>query len=178
MADMVIAVVGSRQTPPLVQIRMLQRVLDYASEMLPDDRLFVRSGNAVGADQVANLLHGQLQGRIQTLLYLPYLDFNTELRKNIPARHVRCVEDMDERLLGFHRAMVKAHHPYFRGLSTFALKAHMRNSMIVFGEKHDRPVLRVFCWTRGGEAVGGTGMAIRMANAAKIPVENLWRKGD
>ena len=44
---------------------------------------------------------------------------------------------------------------------------------MLLGETLDHPVDAVVCWTREGRVEGGTGMAIRIAEANGIPVFNL-----
>ena len=52
-------------------------------------------------------------------------------------------------------------------------KLHARNAVVLLGETLDRPVDAVVCWSAGGRSEGGTGMAIRIAEANGIPVLNL-----
>ena len=50
---------------------------------------------------------------------------------------------------------------------------HARNAAIVLGPGLNRPVHAAVCFTPRGETVGGTGMGIRMADRAGVPVLNL-----
>ena len=43
----------------------------------------------------------------------------------------------------------------------------------MLGPNADTPVDAAVCWTRDGAVTGGTGMAIRIARAHRIPVLNL-----
>lgn len=50
-----------------------------------------------------------------------------------------------------------------------------RNGNQIFGEDFRIPTSVVICWTPGGNAGGGTGQAIRLANSTGIPVIDLGR---
>ena len=64
-------------------------------------------------------------------------------------------------------------HPAWERCSRGVRALHARNAAIVLGPGLDTPVHGVICWTPGGETVGGTGMAMRMAVRAGVPVLNL-----
>ena len=64
-------------------------------------------------------------------------------------------------------------HPAWERCSRTVRKLHARNVAILMGRNCDRPVDAVACWTAGGLVAGGTGMAIRIAEALGIPVLNL-----
>lgn len=48
-----------------------------------------------------------------------------------------------------------------------------RNTCQVLGLNLDSPVKAVICYTPGGSGSGGTGQAIRIAQAYKIPVIDM-----
>ena len=50
---------------------------------------------------------------------------------------------------------------------------HSRNAMQVLGFDLDDPVDFVLCWTPGGNKLGGTATAIRIAEDHNVPVYNL-----
>ena len=64
-------------------------------------------------------------------------------------------------------------HPAWERCSPSVRKLHARNAAVLLGEALNRPVDSVVCWTAGGRTEGGTGMAIRIAEARGIPVFNL-----
>ena len=64
-------------------------------------------------------------------------------------------------------------HPAWERCSRAVRKLHARNAAVLLGETLDRPVDAVVCWSAGGRSEGGTGMAIRIAEANGIPVLNL-----
>ena len=69
---------------------------------------------------------------------------------------------------------IAAHlHPAWDPCSTAVRKLHARNAAVVLDASLDRPVSAVIAWSPGGLVTGGTGMAIRIADAHGIPVLNL-----
>ncbi len=52
-------------------------------------------------------------------------------------------------------------------------KLHARNVAVIGGAGITEPVSALVCWTMRGRVAGGTGLAIRLAQAAGIPVFNL-----
>ncbi len=48
-----------------------------------------------------------------------------------------------------------------------------RNALQIMGPNMDRPADLVVAYTPGGEVVGGTGQALRMAGSLGIPIRNL-----
>ena len=61
------------------------------------------------------------------------------------------------------------HHGWYY-LRQFERKLHARNVCQVLGRDLKTPSRCVLCWTRSASGSGGTGQAIRVANAYKIPV--------
>ena len=100
----------------------------------------------------------------QRTLYLPWSGYNgcagPDCRVLSPSELEPCM-DIAARL-----------HPAWDRCSPAVRKLHARNAAIV-GVGLGRPVNAVVPWTPGGTVTGGTGMAIRMAMAAGIPVLNL-----
>lgn len=70
------------------------------------------------------------------------------------------------------------HHPNWQACSSAARKLHGRNCYQVLGSTLDAPSEFVVCWTPGGAAIGGTGLAIRLAREHAIPIFNLYFKSD
>ena len=64
-------------------------------------------------------------------------------------------------------------HPAWERCSPAVRKLHARNAAILLGGALRQPVDAVVCWTAQGRLTGGTGMAIRIAEANSIPVLNL-----
>ena len=63
-------------------------------------------------------------------------------------------------------------HPAWERCSPAVRKLHARNAAVL-GLTLDRPVDAVVAFTAEGRVEGGTGMAIRIAEARGIPVFNL-----
>lgn len=66
------------------------------------------------------------------------------------------------------------YHPNWDACDDTARGLHARNSQIMLGDWFDEPVRFVVCWTPNGAVTGGTGQALRIADAMGIPVFNLW----
>ena len=79
--------------------------------------------------------------------------------------------------------IAKIYHPTWFALNPFVKRLHARNAMQVLGEDLETPSKFVVCWTPDGaetsttSKTGGTGQAIRIANAYNIPVYNLANEG-
>lgn len=75
------------------------------------------------------------------------------------------------------------YHPTWGGLPAYVKKLHARNVQQVLGENLDLASKFVICWTPDGaekettKETGGTGQAIRIANAYNVPVYNLANEG-
>jgi hypothetical protein len=67
-------------------------------------------------------------------------------------------------------------HPAWHKCSDYARQCHGRNMMILLGRQLSSPAQKVICWTADGKPTGGTGQAIRAAEAYGIPVSNLGDK--
>jgi hypothetical protein len=64
-------------------------------------------------------------------------------------------------------------HPAWDRCSAFARDLHARNGFQVLGPDLCTPSEFVVCWTKDGKASGGTGQALRIAEAYGIPIFNL-----
>lgn len=69
-------------------------------------------------------------------------------------------------------------HPAWNRCSPAAKKLHARNGFIVLGPNLNDPVKLVVAWTPGGLGGGGTGQALRIAQAYGIPVVDLGQYSD
>jgi len=70
--------------------------------------------------------------------------------------------------------LASMYHPAWDRCTPFVKKLHGRNSMIILGRKLDSFVSSVICWTPDGGPTGGTGLGIRIAQAYRIPIYNLY----
>lgn len=64
------------------------------------------------------------------------------------------------------------YHPAWERCDAYAMALHARNGMILLGRDLNDPVDFVVCWTPGAQVVGGTGQALRIAEAYGIKVYN------
>ena len=69
-------------------------------------------------------------------------------------------------------------HPAWERCDQYAQALHARNGMILLGQYLNDPVDFIICWTPGGGVVGGTGQALRLAEAYRIPIYNAARNAD
>lgn len=145
--------IGSRITPPSV----LARMRDLAGAL--EARGFVlRSGGARGADTHFEV---GVHDRNNVEIYLPWPGFRGHWSP-------RCYVTAEA------LALAARFHPNWSACSREAKLLHARNGYQVLGPDLASPSKFVACWTADGEASGGTGQAIRIANAHNIPVFNLF----
>ena len=69
--------------------------------------------------------------------------------------------------------IVYKHEPHAKDLSDGVKLIKSRNVYQVLGVDLKSPSDVVICWTEEGEVIGGTGLAIKIAQANKIPVVNV-----
>lgn len=147
-----IAGIGSRETPQSVLDEM-KKLGEWCKEI----NFTLRSGHAEGADWWFE------QGaQEKCVAYLPWAGFNEDLKSN--AKHV--VYERNPETV----AIARKFHPAYDRLSSGAKKMMERNVWQVLSPNLRDKVAIVVCWTEGGKAGGGTGQAIRIANAYRIPV--------
>lgn len=150
--------IGSRKTPPdvLAKMRIVAQRMEARGYIL-------RSGGADGADSA-------FEAGVKSLkeIYLPWPGFNN----NPSTRSEPSSQAME---------IAKAIHPAWDRLSDGARKLQARNSHQILGMDLRSPVHFVVCYTPDGcesDAdrnfdTGGTGQAITLADAWKIPIFNM-----
>ena len=155
--------VGSREAPgeKLLLMRKLARRLGDIGAVL-------RTGGAKGSDSFfEDGARTAPRGPAPCELYLPWAEFRDKTGTVLGS-------DASRRA----RQLASDHHPAWERCSQRAKQLHARNAAIMLGPEpgtsREDPVDVVVCWTRRGETIGGTGMAIRIARAKKIPVVNLY----
>lgn len=143
--------IGSRETP--------KDVCDAITEIaanLSNLSYTLYTGGATGADSAFE------RGAESKMIFLPWNGFNG------------VVEDGNRYVVPpYNEQLVFQHHPAPDRLSEAGLKLISRNSYQVLGPDLKSPVSFVICWTKDGKMSGGTGQAIRIAQAFGIPVFNL-----
>lgn len=138
--------IGSRSTPSDIL-----SIMNEIGSKLGQLGWILRSGGALGADTAFEL--GCLRAGGQKEIFksedAKKWAFE-EARKHIPS----------------NRPPFGSWKPYVQGLIA-------RNMMQILGRDGDQPVKLVMCWTMAKKQGGGTGYAIRCAEAHDIPVFNL-----
>ncbi len=156
MTTLTYAGIGSRETPAAVLADM-----ETMAVWLARTGWHLASGGACGADSA--FAAGALAE--QRTIWLPWRGYNAhrgpDCRVPSAAALAACME------------IAASLHPAWHRCSSGARKLHARNVAILLGERLDRPVDAVVCWSERGEPVGGTGMGIRIAKTRGIPVLNL-----
>lgn len=154
---LIYAGIGSRSTPN----NILEMMVILGRNMAERGHL-LRSGAADGADQAfeygCDLANGAKE------IYLPWLGFN---KRNMSQRGV-CGWPTKEAY-----DLAAEFHPNWAACKAGAMALHARNCHQVLGWHLDKPADLVICWTPDASGNGGTGQAIRLATALKIPVFDL-----
>ena len=156
MATLIYAGIGARTTPAAVLADMT-----VMAGWLARTGWHLSSGGAAGAD-TAFAAGAPAE---QRTIWLPWRGYNghrgPDWRVLSEAQLSACME------------IAAPLHPAWERCSPAVRKLHARNVAVLLGEGLDRPIDAVVAWSERGEAVGGTGMAIRIAEARGIPVLNL-----
>ncbi|MCY4441817.1 MAG: hypothetical protein OXE53_16620 [Deltaproteobacteria bacterium] len=155
MTTLIHAGIGARATPPSVLAAMT-----VTAGWLARQGWRLNSGGAAGADSA--FAEGAPAG--QRTLYLPWSGYNGCAG---PDCRVLSSSELQSCL-----AIAARLHPAWNRCSPAVRKLHARNAAIL-GVGLGRPVDAVVAWTPEGTVTGGTGMAIRIAVEAGIPVLNL-----
>ena len=156
MTTLTYAGIGSRETPAAVLADM-----ETMAGWLARTGWHLSSGGADGADSA----FAAGAPAEQRTIWLPWRGYNghrgPDCRVLSAPAMAACME------------IAAPLHPAWERCSPAVRKLHARNVAILLGERLDRPVDAVVCWSERGEPVGGTGMGIRIAGARGIPVLNL-----
>ena len=155
MATLRYAGIGARATPAAVLADMT-----VIAGWLARTGWHLSSGGADGADTA--FAAGAPVG--QKTLWLPWRGYNGRMARECRVLSAAAMETCIETAAPLH--------PAWERCSPSVRKLHARNAAVL-GLMLDRPVDAVVCWTAGGRAEGGTGMAIRIAEDRGIPVFNL-----
>lgn len=155
--------IGARDTP--VEICDLMRGI---ASTLAQRAWVLRSGHADGADIAFE--EGCMSSNGAKEIYLPWQGFhlarhgvNDAYACHVLPKHIEAI------------GLAMQVHPNWGACSSGAQLMHTRNIFQIAGRNLDTPVAMVICWTKDGNAVGGTGQAIRLAQRESIPVFNLFK---
>ena len=147
--------IGSRSVPNDIGELMTEIARFQASR-----GWILRSGGAIGADNFFEKGAGNLKE-----IYLPWFRFNNN-------DSLLSLNEMTE--AGAAEEITQGFHPAWDKLSQGAKKMMVRNCFQVLGANLTDYSKYVICWTSDRKDSGGTGQAIRIANAYDIPVYNLF----
>lgn len=151
MTNKVYAGIGARDTPHHI-LKYMTRI----AQALDQDGYKLRTGGADGAD--TSFMEGTTPDKTQ--LFLPWKGYNGWDYGNwsLNENHM-------------HAAWLA--HPNWDACKPSVRKLHARNAKIILGQRLASPSKFVVCYTKNGNAIGGTGVAITMADTHLIPVFNL-----
>ena len=148
--------IGSRKTPTDVQLVMK----DIAKQLAPLWKL--HSGFAAGADQAFAV--GAAEANGEMVNFIPWEGFN-----GAPGNDPRFICLYNPKAM----EIAAKYHPNWDACSSSAKLLHSRNVFQVLGADLESPVDMVICWTPNGKRGGGTGQALRIAEAYQIPIFDL-----
>lgn len=152
--------IGSRQTPQNVLSLMKRIAYELATQ-----GWCLRSGAAQGADQAFEMGCDAIQG--QKEIYIPWRGFEQRHGREIVVD--RGVLPNLEEAFNLAQRM----HPMWHRCSQGSKKLHTRNIYQILGRDLESPVRVVICWTKKGKREGGTGQALRLADAMGIEIHDL-----
>lgn len=154
--------IGSRKTP-----QHLLDIMHHIAAYLASQGWILRSGGAEGADDAFDA--GARAENGESEIYLPWINF----RGHWSELHPRAYPFTEE-----EQKFTAQFHPAWERCSPTARLMHQRNTRILLGIEHLHgeqvtPVKFVIAWTQEGKVTGGTGQALRVAQALDIPIFNL-----
>lgn len=152
--------IGARKTPS----NILQQMMQMASE-LEQFNAILRSGAANGADTA---FEDGVMNYDNKAIYLPWSGFNGRRAKASDGTFVPFYTDYD--LCNKANEIAARYHPAWERCSSTVKSFHRRNVAQVLGDDLKTPSRFVVCWTEGGLRRGGTGQALRIAEAHDIPI--------
>jgi len=155
--------IGSRSTPTHVcdLMRGIASTLAQRGWML-------RSGHADGADIAFEEGCMSVSGTKE--IYIPWNGFHKARHGYNDAYAVHVLKNHIQAI-----GIAQETHPNWKACSEAAQMLHTRNVYQILGMDLKTPVSMVICWTKDGNATGGTGQAIRLAERQSIPVFNLFQ---
>lgn len=176
--NVVVTGIGSRETPP--QILDLMTRIGAAIAQRGGQ---LRSGGAGGADLA---FEAGWRDAAACEIFHPWhgfapkvgnraVDIENILGRSRPSAGPGSPIVLSGAKLAEAEEMASRFHPAWHRCSPGARKLHSRNIPQVLGADLDRPSALGICWTKDGEASGGTGQAMRVADHHGVPFANLKR---
>jgi hypothetical protein len=157
--------IGSRETPTHIL-----SVMRHLGGYLCSEGWILRSGAAHGADAAFEEGVPYAADSMKEI-YLPWVGYNNHPSPLHPGRIPFTIDEQE---------YTEHYHPAWNRCSPTAKLLHQRNTRIVWGHDDEDGlglgrVSFIICWTEKGLTKGGTGQALRIAEALKIPVFNLGK---
>jgi hypothetical protein len=143
-------------------------IFGYANQ-LAQLKYTLRSGGAGGCDSAFELACDEIGG--QKEIFIPWRKFSDN------DDHIS-LDDLDKTLVDTAQTIAEQFHPSWQYLKFGARKLHTRNVFQVLGQDLQTPSEFVVCYTNDGTASGGTGQAMRIADAYNIPIYNIHNSDD
>ena len=162
--------IGSRETPQniLDTFKWFGGHFGLTGGMPSSSVIRLYSGGALGADMAFETGCRSVDGPMR--IFLPWKGFGAKWgRVPHPADHHQPSADA----MLMVKDLIRKHGDFSAAAPEWMLKLIARNMHQILGETLDTPVECVFCWTKGGQDVGGTRWAIRAARKHGIPVWNF-----
>lgn len=150
----VYAGVGARKTP-----REVLALMTALAEELKKQGWTLRSGHAPGADQAF-----EYGAREASEIFLPWPTYEAR----IPVLGARLDRPDPEAY-----TIARDFHPNWAACGSGARALHARNAHQILGRQLNDPSRFMICWTPGGNPIGGTGGAIRLAEHWGVETFNL-----
>ena len=157
----VYAGVGARATPEPVLAHMRE-----IAERLGERGWLLRTGGADGADS-AFAAAAPPDRREVIVPWRGYNGLDTRAGEGSACRVLTPAE------IEAMRPLAEPHHPAWERCAATVRDLHARNVAVLLGTDLKQPAHAVVCWTKDGRDIGGTGLAIRLAQHRGIPVLNL-----
>lgn len=129
---------------------------------LADNNCILRSGGAKGADTIFQKAFTERKKPME--IYIPWAGFERNIADGVTIllpNHKEC------------RPFTERYHPNATYLSDGAYKLMNRNAHQVLGKDLKTLSDLIVCYTKGGELIGGTSQAMRIALDKKIPIVNI-----
>jgi len=175
MYNKIYAGIGSRKTPLLIC-----EVMEKLAIKLANKDCVLRSGGARGADTAFERGCDSVLGVKQIF----YIDKCVQRIQRQDGSILDRESNYSLNSLQEAELLASKYHPNWNGLSKYIRKLHTRNVFQILGLNLNCYSNFVLCWTPDGaktettSKTGGTGQAIRIANAYGIKVYNLADQED
>lgn len=162
--------IGARETPTDVLA-----IMGSIAKSLTEEGWMLRTGGAKGADSAfAENALPELRE-----IHIPWDGYNGHFIRDIDTIMPKLTDEIEHLTASHHDAWNALRKDRVTPVLSDAVRKFMfRNTTIVAGEHLTDRVQMIICWTPGGEIVGGTGHALRLAKTLGVRVFNLARPGD